>query len=64
MPLHPRERLKRLEKINKKVDLVNEIGKTEKNTDRMKKTNTKKLMIGDFNFDPQKIKHFYMILQL
>ena len=34
---------------------MNEIGKTEKNTDRMKKTNTKKLMIGDFNFDPQKI---------
>ena len=50
MPLHPRERLKRLEKINKKVDLVNEIAKPKKNTDRMKMTNTKKLMIGDFNY--------------
>ena len=54
MPLHPCERLKRLEKINKKVDLVNEIAKPKKNTDRMKKTNTKILMIGDFNFDPKK----------
>ena len=45
VPLPPRERLKRLEKINKKVDLVNEIGKPKKNTDRMKKINTKKLMI-------------------
>ena len=50
MPLHPRERLKRLEKINKKVDLVNEIAKPKKNTDRMKMTNTKKLMIGNFNY--------------
>ena len=67
VPLHPHERLKRLEKINKKVDLVNEIGKPKKNTDEMKKTNTKKLMIGNFNFGPKKllnIKHFYLILQL
>ena len=53
--LYPHERLKRHEKINKIVDLVNKIGKPKKNTGRMKKTNTKKLMISDFNFYPKKI---------
>ena len=36
------------------MNLVNEIAKPKKNTDRIKKANTKKLMIGDFNFDQKK----------
>ena len=63
VPLHPTERLKRLEKINNKVNFVNEVANTKakatfkvkKNTDKMKKTNTKKLMIGEFNFDAKEM---------
>ena len=49
MPLHPRERMKRLEKIIDKVTIVKEVAsakpkmlvKTKTNTDKMKSVNRK-----------------------
>ena len=49
VPLHPREKMKRLEKINDKVTIVKEVAsakpkilvKTKTNTDKMKNINRK-----------------------
>ena len=65
MPLHPRERKIRLENLDQKVDIVNEIAsakpkpvKAKRNTDKMKFINeqikaedTENLMLGNVDFD-------------
>ena len=71
VPLHARERLKRLFKINDKVHFVREVAsvkpkqltKTKKKIEEMKLTNdqietinnSSLLMDGEFNFSPKKI---------
>ena len=70
-PCHPRERKKRLEKLDQKVNIVNEIAsarpkpiKVKRKIDKIKfinkqikvaNENTKNLMLGNFNFDPKPI---------
>ena len=68
--LRPRERKKRLKKLNQKVNIISEIAsakakpiKAKRKIDKMKYKNehikasnesTKNLMLGNFNFDPKK----------
>ena len=71
VPLQPRERKKWLEKLNQKVNIKSEIDsakpkpiKGKREIDKIKyineqikaaNENTKKLMLGNFNFDPKTI---------
>ena len=83
MPVHPKDCLKRLAKLDEKVYFVDEIDnskpkkliRTKRNIDKMKNIkkqfqsvneNSMNLLLGKFDFDPQKIpnKILHLICQI
>ena len=70
VPLHPREQNKRIERLDEKMHIVKAIAtakpkpiKAKRKIDKMKflneqvratNENTENLMLGEFNFDPNK----------